>query len=304
MPFLTCSMVAIGYRGLFPMGYHASASRPERRNAGGLSPPIHIGGCGFWTGCGANRTLLNDTNSPSNSGSSLAPQLLEGLQVFVAHRAPPFERRRSKRLELFPHPSHPASGDQAAAGQHVDRRKHLGRVHRVAVRQDEDRRKQVYLRRRRRQERDDRELFETFAWIRAREFTGKAVRVTGSDVFRDDDVVAHADEVEPHLLAVLGDRHEGVGCGEGTAGWNAESVLHVMAFRSGLRVCLKTLPFTPASSTGQALSLSKGRGAVHGSTSSPRTVSRPLIRHPLSGVVRSAFAEVRRRTSGRRSTLH
>ena len=33
----------------------------------------------------------------------------------------------------------------------------------------------------------------------------------------------------------------------------------------GLRGCLKTLPFT--------LSLSKGRGAVHGSTSSPRTSS-------------------------------
>ena len=41
-----------------------------------------------------------------------------------------------------------------------------------------------------------------------------------------------------------------------------------------LRGCLKTLPFT--------LSLSKGRGAVHSSTSSPRTVSRqPLI--PSSG---------------------
>ena len=44
-----------------------------------------------------------------------------------------------------------------------------------------------------------------------------------------------------------------------------------------LRGCLKTLPFTPASSTGQALSLSKGRGAVHGSTSSPRTVSDDLL---------------------------
>ena len=41
-----------------------------------------------------------------------------------------------------------------------------------------------------------------------------------------------------------------------------------------LRGCLKTLPFT--------LSLSKGRGAVHGSTSSPRTVSSRLFRHPLT----------------------
>ena len=44
-----------------------------------------------------------------------------------------------------------------------------------------------------------------------------------------------------------------------------------------VRGCLKTLPFTPASSTGQALSLSKGRGAVHGSTSSPRTISGDLL---------------------------
>ena len=37
----------------------------------------------------------------------------------------------------------------------------------------------------------------------------------------------------------------------------------------GVRWCLQTLPFT--------LSLSKGRGAVHGSTSSPRTVSDDLL---------------------------
>ena len=58
-----------------------------------------------------------------------------------------------------------------------------------------------------------------------------------------------------------------------------------------LRGCPKTLPFT--------LSLSKGRGAVHGSTSSPRTVSDDLL-DTLSGMSeRSGYAGSTRVTSSR-----
>ena len=54
---------------------------------------------------------------------------------------------------------------------------------------------------------------------------------------------------------------------------NAERLhLHEEQGAVGLRGCRKALPFAPVSSAGQVLSLSKGLGAVHGSTSSPRTV--------------------------------
>ena len=70
-----------------------------------------------------------------------------------------------------------------------------------------------------------------------------------------------------------------LGFANGAIPWGGEGSLHGCRKsapgepqRAGLRGCLKTLPFT--------LSLSKGRGTVHGSTSSPRTVSDDLLDTP------------------------
>ena len=220
------------------MGYHASASRPERRSAGGLSPPIHIGGCGFWTGCGANRTLLNDTNSPSNSGSSLAHNSLKAFRYssLTAPRLSNGGAPNASNSSLI-HPTPQPAIKRPPDSTSIDAKTFAvwtgfrwGSTNTVVSSLIFD----VAAAR----IRNDRQLLQALTRVGARKFAGEAVRVAGPDVFRDDDVVAHANEVEPHLLAVPGNRYEGVGGGERAPCGDAETVFHVLTFYSLLRACL------------------------------------------------------------------
>ena len=43
-----------------------------------------------------------------------------------------------EELDLLAHPAHPGAQDQAAPRHDVERREHLGRHHRIAIRHDED----------------------------------------------------------------------------------------------------------------------------------------------------------------------
>ena len=107
---INCSIEPSGKRGLLPIGYQVSPYRAVRRNAGPLSPPIHIGGYGFCRGLGRKLMFLNWTNSPSNTGSSSVHSILNACRYSSVTRprwsnggAP--SASNSSRIQPAPTPS-------------------------------------------------------------------------------------------------------------------------------------------------------------------------------------------------------
>src|SRR6267143_6276652 len=68
----------------------------------------------------------------------LTPARAHDLQVLVRHLAARREGRRRQRLELLPEPADAGAEDDPASREHVDGSQHLGRGHRVPVRNHED----------------------------------------------------------------------------------------------------------------------------------------------------------------------
>ena len=68
----------------------------------------------------------------------LAPERLHDSQELVGHRAA-LVVVQSQDLELFLQPAHSHAANDAAAGQNIQRREHLGLDYRVAVGQDDHR---------------------------------------------------------------------------------------------------------------------------------------------------------------------
>src|SRR5687768_4340088 len=102
--------VPTGNRGLLPMGYQASASRPARRSATGLSPPTQMGGCGFCTGLGAKATLAKRQYVPANVGLSLVHSSLKA-RMYSSLTAPRLSyggapmASNSSRIQPTPQPT-------------------------------------------------------------------------------------------------------------------------------------------------------------------------------------------------------
>src|ERR1700675_1461348 len=92
------------------MGYQASASRPARRSATGLSPPTQMGGCGFCSGLGAKATLAKLQYLPANVGLSLVHSSLKA-RIYSSVTAPRLSyggapiASNSSRIQPTPQPT-------------------------------------------------------------------------------------------------------------------------------------------------------------------------------------------------------
>ena len=122
---------------------HRAAERGGRVPAhhDGRPRPLHRLGMGL--------DVLEGHEAPAVGGPLLAPDRPHRGQVFVGHRAPRLERN-AERPELGLEVSDAHAENQAAAGEDVERRELLGQDQRVALRDDDDARREPNRRRARR----------------------------------------------------------------------------------------------------------------------------------------------------------
>ena len=127
-----------------------------------------------------------------------SPQLPEDPNILVRHSPALLEWGHVQYLELLPHPPDAATHGEPAAGEHVNRRQHLGSVNRASVRHHEHAGHEADTARGGGHEAQQRRLVQEGG--SAAEFAVVAVRVPRPDLPRHYQMVPGAQKAEPQLL--------------------------------------------------------------------------------------------------------